>query len=404
MQYVGTLALAVAVQLAKFALYIVCAVLAVVAAAFYIERLRSDHAVPEQKITLELYPWDGFHNRANFEVTGDMANETQPYHDYDWRFGPLGYLNTFDIRKPPPKAEDEIRVILIGGSATFAGPRTNEDMLDRKLELRLNQLMSHSSMHVRVINMGVGGSVTYQNFFSLNQWGHQLQPDIILSYSGRNDLWVPFNEGGDGYFGFREVNHLVTMSDRTSQADEPLIMRWLAEQFPHLYWETPLPLYLKLLFWEKRYQDIADARYRKRRGIPQALQCCGRRRDAEAMKVNTGIALRSEIHGLQSIKRDFLGIPMIVAWQALNPSEFPDLIGMRADDYEQFYEAVVEQTRGYLNDDWLFINVNAEFARKARPSIGTHLGNEGSVAVANFIADNMIGMVRKVSEARVSVK
>jgi hypothetical protein len=390
------------IRLAAFImLYVTLIGVAAVAAIFYIEWSLTDHAQPENKITLELYPYDGFHNRSNFEVIGDMANETQPYHDYDWQFGPLGYFNDFDIRNPPPKDAQEIRIILIGGSGAMGqGARTNKDMLYHKLENRLNELLSSSGIHVRVINMAMGGSVTYQNFISLNLWGHELLPDIILSYSGRNDLWNPFSEGGDGFIRFRILNYLATINDTTSQPDEPRAMRWLAAHFPHLYLETPFPFLLKMLIFSDQYHDIADNRYRERRGLPSALQCCGRRFDPEAMRANMAVALHTEIHGLKSIKRDFLGIPIVLAWQLVAPKEFPPYAGLEENDYNGFYDEVVKETRGYVNDDWLFINVSREFENSPQSYLGTHLGNEGQVVVADFLADRMLDLIKQVARKR----
>src|SRR5262249_7992974 len=159
-------------------------------------------------------------NRAEYTVEGDIPNEQQPYHDFNWRFGSLGYFGDIDVRHPPAKQKDEIRVILIGGSGAMGqGARTNEDMLYSKLENRLNELLDGSGSRVRVINMAIGGSVLYQNFISLNLWAHPLDPDVILAYTGRNDIWVPFAEGNDGFIRFRELNQLVTLHDNQVRED-----------------------------------------------------------------------------------------------------------------------------------------------------------------------------------------
>jgi len=112
------------------------------------------------------------------------------------------------------------------------------------------------------------------------------------------------------------------------------------------------------------------------------------------------IALRGEIGGLQSIKRDFLGIPVVLAWQAVAPKEFPYAEGWSAKGYDAFYAAVKSALEGYMNDDWLFINVHQHFLHDPKPYIGTHLGNEGHIAVADLIAERMAPLVRQVAKRR----
>src|SRR5262249_51379110 len=153
-----------------------------------------------------------------------------------------------------------------------------------------------------------------QNFISLNLWAHPLKPDIILAYAGRNDLLVPFAEGNDGFVRFRELNQLATLHDNQAREDEPKMMQWLARRFPNLYQKSDLPLYLKEVFFSEYYKRIADARYAQRRGLPADFTCCG---DSRARDEATVIAERTMVRGLRSIKRDFEGIPIVLAWQAV---------------------------------------------------------------------------------------
>lgn len=225
-----------------------CVVVAIVAALYVIDSYKPLSGLVGQ---LDLYPYEGFRNRANVHTFG--VN-----HDFDIRFGELGLFTDFDVRNPPPKEKDEIRIILIGGSGAMGqGARTNEDMLYRKLELRLNELMKDSGWRIRVINLAHGGSVTYQSFIALNRWGHEIDPDIILSYSGRNDIYVPLSEGSDGHLLFRTLNYLVIANDQDVEDDEPWIIRFIARQFPRLYKNSSIPFLLKTTIWSERYQEIA---------------------------------------------------------------------------------------------------------------------------------------------------
>jgi hypothetical protein len=56
--------------------------------------------------------------------------------------------------------------------------------------------------------------------------------------------------------------------------------------------------------------------------------------------------------------------------------------------------------RGYVNDDWLFVNVHDELEQDPKPYIGTHLGNPGQIIVADMLADRMRPLVRRISDQR----
>ncbi|HTR84266.1 MAG TPA: hypothetical protein VMI56_07285, partial [Reyranella sp.] len=143
--------------------------------------------------SFDLYPYSGFHMQANFHHV---------LWGHDVTSGPLGFWTDVDVLHPPPKGKDEVRVILIGGSgAQGQGDHMTNDTL---LAHRLQVYMAQQRPGVRVINMAMGGTISYQNFVALNLWAHPLQPDLIVSYSGFNEWHVPFDYGDEGgsYMGF----------------------------------------------------------------------------------------------------------------------------------------------------------------------------------------------------------
>src|SRR5208337_2260268 len=97
----------------------------------------------------------------------------------------------FDLERPPAKEPNEFRIILIGGSsAQGIGGRRNAERFYTLLERDLTRSLADAGIRVRVINLAMASWVTYQNFIALNKWGHALEPDLILSFAGNNDLGV----------------------------------------------------------------------------------------------------------------------------------------------------------------------------------------------------------------------
>ena len=121
------------------------------------------------------------------------------YDDFDVVSGEYGFFIDFRLEAPPPKQDNEIRIVLTGGSAAQGwGGRTNADMFYRLLPTKLTQeLQEHGqNCKVTVVNLAMGSSHIYQNFIALNKWAHPLQPDAIISFSGHNEIAVPWASKG----------------------------------------------------------------------------------------------------------------------------------------------------------------------------------------------------------------
>jgi len=328
--------------------------------------------------TLELYPFTGWHLQSNFTHQGPMSWEVEPNRNYDVKTGSLGFFIDFDIENPPPKMAGEYRIILIGGSGAQGwGGQSNDKMLYRVLEKRLNESPASSRRSFRVINMAMGSTITYQNYIALNRWGHALEPDLILSYSGRNDWVVPVQHEGfsDTHYQFNKLNALVYASRGCEDSPK---LRWLSTCFPHVMNRSNLGIALRLLTDYDDTLDRAKVGYRESRGVPST--------DAQTMFDERVIPFY--VHALKSIKRDYEGISMMVAWQALAPDEIASGTAVLGDDfYNRMYEEANRQLTGYLNEKWYFLNVHRHFEHEPRPpGIRAHLSDEGHGLVADLIA------------------
>ena len=149
--------------------------------------------------TLEYYPFTGGQIQAHKRERGKLP-WTNLYDDFDVASGEYGFFIDFRLEAPPPKQDNEIRIVLTGGSAAQGwGGRTNADMFYQLLPTKLNQeLQEHGQdCKVTIVNLAMASSQIYQNFIALNKWAHALQPDAIVSYSGGNEIAVPWASKGD---------------------------------------------------------------------------------------------------------------------------------------------------------------------------------------------------------------
>lgn len=100
-------------------------------------------------------------------------------------------VNTHGFRTPEfssfgPKAEDEIRVIIVGGSASISWNVGEACTLDVQLKEQLEQ--SYPNKKFTIINIGSGAWKSFQELNSVQRYGLRLEPDLIIAFNGFNDM------------------------------------------------------------------------------------------------------------------------------------------------------------------------------------------------------------------------
>ncbi len=108
------------------------------------------------------------------------------YQGVDVRFNELGLRG----EPIPPKQESEYRILVLGDSVTFGFGVAESDTFTSRLERALRTTRDRS---VRVINSGVGGYNTVQEYAYLKHKGLSLSPDLVILVYVTNDIDV--NEG-----------------------------------------------------------------------------------------------------------------------------------------------------------------------------------------------------------------
>jgi len=310
-----------------------------------------------------LCPYSGFHIQRSLTLN-EFAKGTLNY-----------WLKGLDLRSPPAKAAGEFRVLLIGPRAS------NQFDLAKLLEVRVSRGLERTGRSVRVIDLSMYGSVLYQNYLVLNWAGHAFEPDMILAYAGFMEWVVPyyFERLPGVHCGFTTQ---VAANMYFARAWEiPGKLQLLNDWFPNIMTRTNVGFALKGFFDFDYFVERGREGYIVHRG----LRFSGKR------EMFDRYAIPFFIHALKSIKRDFPGIPIVLAWQAveLAPDEFAPFGNPREvlgnDFYNGMYERAKQELNGYMNQEWFFINVHQSLTQDSR-HIGFDLTEEGQVIVADAIA------------------
>lgn len=96
-----------------------------------------------------------------------------------------GFRDFHELEKPA----GVIRILSLGDSMAFGNTVNYEDTYSQKLEAKLNNLLNKNSKNkVEVINLGIGGFSTAEEYITFKKYGLKYQPDIILVEFYINDF------------------------------------------------------------------------------------------------------------------------------------------------------------------------------------------------------------------------
>jgi hypothetical protein len=117
-------------------------------------------------------------------------------------FNNFGYAESFDYQLVPDAAylarhgrKPGERIVLITGGSTVhgVGATSNENTISARMMRHLNE--KSGGTRYRVLNMGMGSWIAYQQFISLSRFGLPFDPDWIVVMDGHNDGVVPCVHG-----------------------------------------------------------------------------------------------------------------------------------------------------------------------------------------------------------------
>jgi len=330
--------------------------------------------------TVDLYPYTGWHVQPHYHHRGNMEYEDDAFgNNFEVVSGDHGFFVDFSLDSPPPKLEGEVRIILIGGSAAQGwGGTSNDKMLYRALERKLNAKMP-PGRHVRVINLAMGASNTYQNFIALNKWAHPLEPDLILSYSGFNDVRLWELNGSDTIYGFRPVQGFI-LATRFSESPE-----WIKRlsKVTTLFTNTDIGAIFRL-FGLRELSEKANAQYRAAHGYDKIDPIAG--------------AARQYSHAIRSIARDFSGVPVWVAYQPVTARDFKSYDAFRSQATAQLAET--EKVKVFdLHGRWMQDGMADRFPKAIS---GVHLTDQGHDLVADILSRELEPFMKTLRSSRLT--
>ena len=242
--------------------------------------------------TQDLYPYTNFHIQSNYSL--EMPNLISSWPDYydnmKYVSGDNGFFTDFNLNDISKKKSNEYRIILTGGSGAQGwGASKNDKMFYTLLEKKLQN--KFSDRKITLINLAMGGSVTYENFIALNKWGHKIDPDLIISFSGNNDLNFPLMSNSDTSHYYYNLMGLLE-STKTSNSKFKI---FLAKYFPHI---------------NKSEIGFAINFINIKNNVILARNKYLRNNYADKNDI-----VDNYIHAIKSIQRDFPEIPFILAIQ-----------------------------------------------------------------------------------------
>jgi hypothetical protein len=138
-----------------------------------------DYVVTSQPANLEV--GNGDHVLENFFPKGSCAIEN----GVTARFNSDGF-RTHELSTLPNKAADEIRIIITGGSASVSWNIGEACTLDNHLYRLFAE--HYPNKKVRIFNLGSAAWKSFQELIAIQLYGLRLQPDLIVSFDGFNDI------------------------------------------------------------------------------------------------------------------------------------------------------------------------------------------------------------------------
>jgi lysophospholipase L1-like esterase len=114
-----------------------------------------------------------------------------------------------------PKREGSLRIACLGASTTYG----HELLAEEAWPAQLERLLRADGLDVEVVNAGVPGWVSRETVISLEERVLAVEPDVVVVYQGRNELFPQaYNGYRDDYAHFRDPDWDFARTNRAHKA------------------------------------------------------------------------------------------------------------------------------------------------------------------------------------------
>jgi lysophospholipase L1-like esterase len=151
-------------------------------------------------------PFENIENNPYMTTPLEMEWVLKPNIEVQWpndpEIGVTVKTNSLGLRNDEvgPKGKDEMRILFLGDSVVF-GTRLPQD---KTIPAQLEKKLREEGENIRVINAGVEGYSTFQEYHQLRHIGLALDPDVIVLGFVVNDVYEQYRTmikfGGDGNY------------------------------------------------------------------------------------------------------------------------------------------------------------------------------------------------------------
>ena len=116
-----------------------------------------------------------------------------------WRSSSGNGRNTLGLRnKEITEKKDQFRILFLGDSLVWSGYTSSGELYTQVIEENLNKRSNKPGREVEVINAGIPGYTTYQEFEFLKIYGLDMKPDLLILGFVLNDLHKYFHKPSKG--------------------------------------------------------------------------------------------------------------------------------------------------------------------------------------------------------------
>jgi hypothetical protein len=204
--------------------------------ARFVERKEDKRSVKQSIVEMKatLQPYMMFVTMTDEPIWRNIINHTEIHSKMT--FNNLGFTGVGDF-SVPPTAEfigryaakpGEKLVLITGGSVIHGvGATSNENTIAGQLEVTLNA--RQSTYKYRVLNLGMGSWIAYQQFLGLSLFGLTLKPDWIVTMDGHNDASMTCAHGAGVGNPQNWPMLLYLTGGGTGVGRQSPLMRWLMQ-------------------------------------------------------------------------------------------------------------------------------------------------------------------------------